>query len=234
MDEIFKASHLWSTLPAAAMILTGDLLAEGCAEEGGQLAALAESAIVQCGDSLSGILRGEDDPHASVGRFGPDTERMASLSREQVEALWQAAAVVPQALLDVDTRAAAARSAFDARRSPTLKTAARQATSVVRRAEQLIRASRYPWLTRQIEARRHPDGAGGWLAIPAMSAALALVARLAARGNDACRSLEWLWRELWSGLARAAPDLAGIDLILAEALVAVAEAAQTTREYTDE
>jgi hypothetical protein len=43
-----------------------------------------------------------------------------------------------------------------------------------------------------------------------------------------------LWRELWSGLARAAPDLAGIDLILAEALVAGAEAAQTTREYTDE
>lgn len=233
VDEIAKASHLWSSLPAAAAILTGDLLAEGCAEEGGQLAALAESAIAQCGDSLSKILCGEDDPHASVGRFGPDAERMAHLSREQVEALWQAAAVVPQALLDVDTRAVAARRAFDARRSPALKRAAREAAPVVKCTEQLLRVSRYPWLIRQIAARRHPDGAGGWLAIPAMSMALALVARIAARGNEKCRSFEWLWRELWAGLARAAPDLAGIDLILAEALVAGAEATQTQREYGD-
>jgi hypothetical protein len=234
LNEIARAGHLWSALPAAAAILTGDLLAEGAADAGGQLAALAESAIAQCGDSLSRILCGEDDPHASVGRFGPDAERMALLSPEQVEALWQAAAVVPQALLDVDSRAAAARRAFDARRSPALKRAAREAASVVRAAEQLVRASRYPWLIRQIAARRPPDGAGGWLAILAMSAALALGARLAARGNTTCRALEWSSRELWAGLARVAPDLVGIDLVLAEALAAGAEAAQTRREYADE
>ena len=37
------------------------------------------------------------DPHAALGRFGPEAERLAVLPREQVEALWQAAAVVPQA-----------------------------------------------------------------------------------------------------------------------------------------
>jgi hypothetical protein len=49
-----------------------------------------------------------------------------------------------------------------------------------------------------------------------MSASLALVARIAARGDEACRSFERGWRDCWAGLARQAPDLAGIDLVLAE------------------
>jgi hypothetical protein len=119
---------------------------------------------------------------------------------------------------------------FDARRKPALRRAALGATSVVKTSEGLIRASRYPWLIRQIVARRHPDGAGGWLALPAMSAALALVARLAARGDPACREYELAWRELWAGLASRAPDLVGTDLVLAEALIAGAESARAAKE----
>ena len=168
--------------------------------------------------------------YAQVGQFGPDAERMAVLSAEQVEAVWQAAAVVPQTLLDADTRAVAARQMFDARRTPELARAAREATSIVRSAERLVAASPYRAAVAQIAARRHPDGKGGWLALPAMSASLALVARIAARGNEACRSFERGWRDRWADLARQAPDMASIDLVLAEALIAGADRARLAEE----
>jgi hypothetical protein len=56
-----------------------------------------------------------------------------------------------------------------------------------------------------------------------MSASLALMARLAARGHEACRSFERTWRDRWTDLARRAPDMTGIDLVLAEALIAGAD-----------
>jgi hypothetical protein len=59
-----------------------------------------------------------------------------------------------------------------------------------------------------------------------MSASLALVARIAARGDEACRGFERSWRGRWTDLAWQAPALAGIDLILAEARLAAAERAR--------
>ena len=59
-----------------------------------------------------------------------------------------------------------------------------------------------------------------------MSLSLALVARIAARGDEACRSFERGWRARWTDLARQAPDLTSIDLVLAEAIVAAAERAR--------
>jgi hypothetical protein len=119
---------------------------------------------------------------------------------------------------------------FDARRTPELVRAARDATSIVRSAERLVRASPYRRAVAQIAARRHPDGKGGWLALPAMSVSLALVARMAARGDETCRSYERDWRDRWTDLARRAPDMASIDLVLAEALLAGTERAQLAEE----
>jgi hypothetical protein len=59
-----------------------------------------------------------------------------------------------------------------------------------------------------------------------MSASLALVARIAARGDESCRSFERTWRCRWTDLAWQAPALAGIDLVLAEAHLAAAERAR--------
>jgi hypothetical protein len=155
---------------------------------------------------------------------------MAVLSAEQVEAVWQAAAVVPQTLLDADTRAVAARQMFDARRIPGLARAVRDATFVVRSAERLVAASPYRRAIAQVTARLHPDGKGRWLALPAMSASLALVARIAARDDEDCQSFERAWRDRWTDLARHAPDLTSIDLVLAEALIARAERARLAEE----
>jgi 5-formyltetrahydrofolate cyclo-ligase len=152
------------------------------------------------------------------------------LTAEQVEAVWQAAAVVPQTLLDPDTRAVAARQMFDARRRPELARAAREATTIVRSAEQLVTASPYWSTVAQITARRHPERKGGWFALPAMSASLALVARIAARGNELCRSFERTYRDRWADLARQAPEMTSIDLVLAEALIASTERVRLVEE----
>jgi hypothetical protein len=222
-DDALSAERLWGAVPGAAAVLCSRLLAESAGAGREFSAGLLDAAGAQCGPNLTAVLPGDRDPSAQVGQFGPDAERMAVLSSEQVEAVWQAAAVVPQALLDADTRAVAARQMFDARRTAELARAAREATTIVRSAERLVAASPYRSAMAQIAARRHPDGKGGWLALPAMSASLALVARIAARGNEACRSFERGWRDCWAGLARQAPDLAGIDLVLAEALIAGAD-----------
>ena len=118
---------------------------------------------------------------------------------------------------------------FDARRTPELTRAAEHATSVVLSVERLVGASCYRRAVSQIAARRHPGGKGGWLALPAMSASLALVARISARGDEACRSFERAWRGRWTDLARQAPALTSIDLVLAEALVAGAERARSAK-----
>jgi hypothetical protein len=228
-DDLRTVERLWGVIPAAAAVLSSRLLARP-AHPDDLCAAVVDAALAQCGSNLDVVLRKDDDPSAQVGQFGPDAERMDLFSAEQVDAVWQAAAVVPQTLLDVDTRAVAARQMFDSRRTPELARAARDATFVVRSAERLVAASAYPGAVTQIMARRHPDRKGGWLALPAMSAALALVARIAARDDEACRSFERDWRDRWTDLARRAPDLTSIDLVLAEALIAGTERARLTEE----
>lgn len=213
--EEVALERLWTALPAAAAIATDDLPIR---------ADQVDAAVAQCGDSLKDILNGKPDPHAAVGRFGPEAERMAVLPREQVQALWQAAAVVPRAMLDADTRMAAARRMFDARSVPAIRTAAMAARTTTRAAEMLLRQRHLPELVDEISARRPPEGKGGWLGLPAMSIAMALIARLAARGDDDCRRLERERRDMWSELASQAPDLVAIDLVLAEALIAGAQA----------
>ena len=226
-----QLSRLWAAYPAAAALLSGDLLASGNDGTPSVSASVLGDAVERCGKSLRAILAGDPDPHAAVGRFGPDAERMAQLPPEQVEALWQAASVVPQAMLDADTRMTAARRMFDARGNPALHDVARLATSVARGADMLIRQSWYPELADQIAARRHPGGRGGWLALPAMSIALSLAARLAARGNGGCRSFELSHRKAWAKLACHVPDLVAIDLVRAEMLVAAASARTHPQEH---
>ena len=143
---------------------------------------------------------------------------MALWQPEQVEAMWQAAAVVPKAMLDADTRTAAALKLFNARDKAPMRAARPFAKSIIAASERLLQESRYPHLADAIAARR-PDGVSSWLALPAVSIAMALVARLAARGNAPCAALEIDYRGKWSNLALDAPDLVAIDLVLAEALI---------------
>jgi len=133
--------------------------------------------------------------------------------------MWQAAAVVPAALLDADTRVAAARRMFDSRNTEALRATATVVKTVAGMAERVIDAAGHGQLSRVIAARRPADGKGGWLGLPAVSIAMALTARLAARGDARCATLEREFRGKWANLALHAPDLAAIDLVRAEALL---------------
>jgi len=220
LDDMRSAESLWSVAPAAAAVLCSRLLAGPAYPDEDPAAVVMKAALTQCGSALAALLRGDDDPHAQSIRFGPDTERMA-LFASQLEA-----AAVPHSLLDAPARAAAARQLFNTRRNPDLARAVQDAPSVIRSAERLVSASPYRRARTQITGRLHPDGNGGWLVLPAMSASLAVVARIAARGNEDCRSFERTWRPRWTALARQAPALTTIDLVLAEALIASTERAR--------
>jgi hypothetical protein len=217
MDDMRAAERLWDTVPAAAAVLCTRLLAGPAYPDEDPAAVVVEAALAQCGPTLDALLRGDDDPCVQV--FSADSFKQADLfeGADLLDAKWPAAVVVPQPLLHADTRAVAARQLFDAWSTPELTRAAQDATSIVRSAERLVAATPYRRAAAQIAARR--------LALPAMSASLALVARIAARGDEACRSFERTWRGCWTDLARRAPDLTGIDLVLAEAHIAAAERA---------
>lgn len=199
--------ELWSTAPAAAVLLAafGD-------------AHWVDAARAVCGDVLDTVLHDERDPHAGVGRFGPEAARLAHMNPQQLESVWSAANVVPRSLLDPDTRLAAARRLFDARRSTTAASLARQAADLVAHVRQVIAKSGHPRLTEQID-RRTPGKAAGWQLLPAASAALALTARLAAHGDEEAAGAERSMRKWWLPLATLAPELAGIDLVVAELLL---------------
>jgi hypothetical protein len=208
-DEQRALERLWAILPAAAAVAAGDLSGEDD---------VADAATAQCGDAFAAILDGQRDPHLSVSRFGPNEERMATWPPGQVDALWQAALVVPKAMLDADTRLAAARRMFDARNEQPMRAAAGSAKTIAETAAMVVSRSRYPDLADAVSARKPPKG-NGWLSLPAMSIAMALLARLAARGNSNCALLEREYRGKWANLALYAPDLVAIDIVLAEALV---------------
>lgn len=207
MDDMRSAERLWGLVPAAAAVLCSRLLAGPYYPDEDPAAVVIEAALAQCGPVLDAILHGHDDA------FTPAPE-----SREP------APAVVPQPLLDTATRAAAATQlSADVFRTPALARAAHDAATVVSSAERLLSASPYRHAAAQIAAQARSDGQG---ALPAMSASLALVARIAARGDEACRTFERTWRSRWTDLAWQAPALAGIDLVLAEARLAAAERAR--------
>jgi hypothetical protein len=208
--QLDALERLWAAYPAAAAIAASAALA---------LPGVADVASAHCGESLAEMLAARPDPHVSVGRFGPDVERMATWSPDQVQAMWQAAAVVPAALLDADTRVTAARRMFDGRNTEALRAAATVVKTVAGMAERVIDAAGHGELSRVIAARRPAEGKGGWLGLPALSVAMALTARFAARGDDRCVRLEREFRGRWANLALHAPDLVAIDLVRAEALI---------------
>ena len=214
MDDMRAAERLWGLAPAAAAVLCSRLLAGPAYPAEDPAAVVMKAALARCGPALAALLRGDDDPYTQAVQFGPDAERTVT--------------AVPPPFLDAPARAVAAQQMFDARTTPELARAAQDATSVIRAAERLVSASPYRHAAAQISAR-HPGGQGGWFALPAMSASLALVARIAARGNEDCRSFERSWRGTWTALARQAPNLTSIDLVLAEALIAAAERARFAR-----
>ena len=82
-----KAEQLWGAVPAAAAVLCSRVLAEPLRTDEEPAAALLDAAQAQCGPNLEALLGGKTDPAARVGQFGPEAERLALLTPDQVDAV---------------------------------------------------------------------------------------------------------------------------------------------------
>ena len=230
-----QATELWHRLPAAAALATSDLMPLIDTEAPDpDHAELLEQLERRCGEIAMALLRGETDPASGAGRFDAGTEHLARMSKEQIAAVWQAARVVPRALLDEDSRTQAALGLFSVRDLPEMhrvRAAAHEiAGGVLHMAKRLDETYRRPVL--DLLEPRHAPGADQWRNLPAASLALALAARLAARGMPSFASLSREQRAVWDDLARHAPDLVRIDIVLAELALAGAERAHFAKEQT--
>jgi hypothetical protein len=177
-----------------------------------------EAAIGVCGEVVNGLLDGED-PYAGAGCIDGSAELLDQnpALREQ---FIHAARLVPQGLLSADSRVLAAMDLVANRRDSRLEWLTRNARSVLREGERLIRMISHTGTQRAFDARRNQSRTDRWQVFPAISMALALAARHAARGH--AEAEKWMLREqrAWAGLAEVAPQLVTIDLIIAELTVA--------------
>ncbi|WP_160050510.1 hypothetical protein [Nocardiopsis sp. FR4] len=230
------AAGLWSRLPVAACLAGGHVLAR-CdldAPESGH-ADFLEQMEQRCGHTARRILEeGGRDPAHGTGRFDAATESMTALSPERFEALWQAARVVPRALLDGDSRSNAAMGLFTIRDSARLRLVRKHGADIVHpvlRSLTRLRPHHQHAATALVGSRHTPD-ARPWLNLPAVSLAMAVTARLAARGFPLFASLAQAQRRTWTALAEAAPDLVATDIVLAELTLSGAERTPDHEEQT--
>ena len=156
---------------------------------------------------------GGADPHEAVGRFDESAKSFARLPAEIRDSVWKAMRVVPGGLLDADERAVAARQLFEVRVQPGLGRVSSHAEGLLLTLQGSLANLGGPRVVEAVQARRLNRG---WLALPTLSLALAFVARLAARGHAPLE--QQLSRTLphHATLARSAPRLVTIDLLLAE------------------
>lgn len=232
-----EAVRLWQRLPAAAALATSDLLPRiptDPARQRPEHAELLEELEHSCGPAAAQLLAGDADPHARVGRFDASAEHLARMPEAQVRAAWRAAGVVPRALLDADNRSQAALALFGVRNSTALHRVRSRAATVLKLTAAVCDRlpDAYRTAARALIDSRRPDRPGSWRDLPALSAALATAARLAARDVDDCRRLVERYRQEWAELAAAAPDLAAVDLVLAELTLAGTERARLFKEPT--
>lgn len=200
--------RLWQISPLAGMLASAHRLG---AQPGDKR--LREQVSAVCGDVALRILDGGDDPHRVVGRFDESAQRLAALPVEKRDQIWRAMRIVPGGLLDADERTTAARHLFDVRIRPGVGRVSSAARELLRTSCPQINAAGGPPVTAAVQARRPTSG---WQALPAVSLALAFVARLAARGHDGCERLLPHTLPAHATLARSAPRLVAIDLLLAE------------------
>jgi hypothetical protein len=220
------AAGLWSRLPVAACLAGGRVLARcdlGAPEPGH--AEFLEQMEQRCGRGAREILERGTDPYCGTGRFDAATQSMTALSQEQFEALWRAARVVPRGLLDGDSRTNAALGLFTVRDTPGLRLVRKHGADIVHpvlRGLSRLEPHYQSTATALVRSRYTPD-ARPWLNLPAVSLAMAVTARLCARGFPLFASLAQAQRRTWECLAKAAPDLVATDIVLAELVLSGAE-----------
>lgn len=211
-----EVGDLWVKSPLAGALASGGLL-----DAGGDAAdALVERIASVCGAAAAELIAGKSDPYAGVGRFGPAEAQLAGRPREVLDMVWRASRIAPAALLDADSRVVAARELFEARTHPRMRAVLDGQQVLVQHVTALVERLGRPRLTEAIAARRSQPG---WQSLPALSIALAIASRLASRGDGLMMTKLAGCHAKYTALARRAPSMVQLDLVLAELLVGAHE-----------
>ncbi|WP_274647450.1 hypothetical protein [Microbacterium sp. C7(2022)] len=206
--EAWKSSDLlWSFSPALGIVAdTDEHIGEGREQFRANLIAYA-------GAPSLAILDDGVDPFATVGMFGPATRALDRMPQERIDAMMAVANLLPQGLLDKDSRAQASKQLFDRRRDLAMDAVIAVSRSLIAEARAAVAADMGAYATTPIDVRASEDG---WMSLPVLSLACAFVARAAARGGVASGRAFSRLRKAYMRLAEAAPDIVQQDLGLAE------------------
>lgn len=172
------------------------------------------------GMSYCEILTAGTDTEATAGCL-EQTLLLDAMSRPQFDAAVASMNMVPKALLDRDSRVSRAIELFERRWRAALRDTTRTATEMVGVIVRTLEREGAEPLAQAIRARTPsspnelPVAHAG-----ALSLALAIAARMAARGDDASAQLVTALRPHLETFARHAPGLFAADIVLAEAHVA--------------
>jgi hypothetical protein len=176
-----------------------------------------DAAVSVCGELVGEVLSGRD-PDAAQGRFDEGARLFDSMP-DLREPILRQLKLVPTGLLSGDSRTGASIRLLENRRDPRLTALLKHSGQLVKEACLILDKIGSARDQAAFRARLSPLAESGWPVFPAISMGLALVARHVARGD---KSRAWLQgvSHLWADLARIAPDLVTIDLILADLTIA--------------
>lgn len=185
------------------------------------------------GAELVSVLRGLGDPAVRGGSFAV-AKWLAEQDDDEQARIIAGLRLVPRAVLDLDSRSRGAVELFQRRHETALVAAGRDGRERLKTQAAILRDQHWDAALALLQARAGADDRGGWLSLSAQSAGFALLARLAARGDDHAQMHMDAHMRHWLALAEAAPTLVTADVVLAEAMALAAFSAPTTFSFADE
>lgn len=166
------------------------------------------------GNVAAALANGDEDPHAKTGAFLPPHAMVFdAMHKDQLNAVMRAAKPIPGRLLDQDERMIHARELFDARHEQYLAPLCRQSGKILKLIMECIEEQLGTDGLKPIKARTSNEG---WMSLPALTIALALINRLAARNVARAKEISAVTINEYAKLANVAPLFVEQDIVLAE------------------
>ncbi len=199
------------------------------------------AAVNVIGASAMDVYNGKD-PYSTAGGFGIEVNALDADPSRQKQ-IFDSLNLIPEGLLHADSRAKASLLVFSLRHDDRIRWMVDHSGDIVANTRTILRRIAPKEVINLYESRLHPFTNEGWHGLPAASLGLALLARYASRDNKQAKDFFEIegqeesvdlrdilrlknlrdQRQGWADFAKLAPDMATIDIVLAELVIAGAE-----------
>lgn len=200
--------HTWEVSPFFGLLQSGQRLLYGDER-------VRELVKQYLGMSALDIFDDGRDEFAKIGRVDENAIKLSHMPKQAVEEIWQAAAPIPGPLLDRDQRFIQARELFDARNAIDVTKSDNETFALLKGTHTLIEQATGREVLENTVFERSSEHKY-WPSLPCVTLSLALVARLAARGDETALKVVERQKRVMIQLAQHAPAMLTQDLILAE------------------